>query len=182
VSRCTWLTIARSRQLQCLSPYYITAHPAKRHAGWSKNELLAVHASTGRRWRANGGLHSLVAAASLFARSLAAVSNKPVHVPLWDAACSCLATRRIILTLYLGVMGQPGSIRGVCGPPSLLPVHSVCKLFSTVAAVLSASPAALPIRGSRSVALLLLSITCAFSESPYSRLAKTCRFLQASMD
>ena len=41
----------------------------------------------------NGGLHSLVAAASLFAHSLAAVSNKPVHVPPWDAACSCLATK-----------------------------------------------------------------------------------------
>jgi hypothetical protein len=26
-------TIARSRQLLCLSPYYITPHPAQRHAG-----------------------------------------------------------------------------------------------------------------------------------------------------
>jgi hypothetical protein len=88
----------------------------------------------------NGGLHSLVAAASLFARSLAAVSNKPVHVPQWDAACSCLATKaynshpipgRLWANPVVFVVSADRRHRCLC--------TSVCKLFSTVAAVLSAS-------------------------------------------
>jgi hypothetical protein len=93
----------------------------------------------------------------------------------------------MIPTLYLGVMGQPGSIRGACGTPSLLPVHfGLQTLFDCGCSSLSELRAALPIRGSRrSVALPSLIHHCGgpFPESPYrARLAKTCRFLQASMD
>jgi hypothetical protein len=86
-------------------------------------------------------------------------------------------------------MGQPGSIRGVCGPPSSLPVHfGLQTLFDCGCSSLSELRAALPIRGSsRSVALLPFpypSLWWPFSRVsiPRARLAKTCRFLQASMD
>lgn len=87
VSRCTWPTIARSRQSQCLSPYYITGHPASAMPA----DLRTIACYPRHAMALYGGIHSLVAAASSFAHSLAAVNNKPVHVPS-DAACSCLAT------------------------------------------------------------------------------------------
>jgi hypothetical protein len=79
-----------------------------------------------------GGIHSLVAAASLFTRSLAAR----------EYARSCAAShgmfllshRRMIPTLYLALWANPAVF--VCLPATVipLPVPSVCKLFSTVAA------------------------------------------------
>jgi hypothetical protein len=63
----------------------------------------------------------------------------------------------------------------VCLPTTvILPVHSVCKLFSTVAAV-SCEPAASPMPSS--VALLIHQLALRDSKR---RLAKTCRPLQAS--
>ena len=73
-----------------------------------------------------GGIHSLVAA-SLFAHSLAAVKIKP-------PACSCLATGVKFPPYTWALWANP--VVFVCLPTAvILPVHSVCKLFSTVAAV-----------------------------------------------
>jgi hypothetical protein len=64
-----------------------------------------------------------------------------------------------------------------CRPPSLLPVHSVCKPFSTVAAVpLRAGGLAYPSQCGTPLSIIVPS------RISIPRLAKTCRFLQASMD
>ena len=122
----TWPTIARSRRLQCLSPYYITGRPTS--AMPADLRTIACYPCQAH----DGALRRVSTPswppASLFAHSLAAVSNKPVHVP-WDAACSCLATRRIFPTLYLGVMGvgEPGR-SSWCLPTAV--IYCLCTRFA----------------------------------------------------
>lgn len=72
-----------------------------------------------------GGIHSLVAAASLFAHSLAAVQKQARSCPV---GCGMFlpSHSRIIPTLYLGVMGQPGSIR----VPADRRHYSLCTRFA----------------------------------------------------
>lgn len=122
-----------------------------------------------------GGIHSLVAAASLFAHSLAAVQKQARSCPV---GCGMFlpSHRRIIPTLYLGVMGQPGSIR----VPADRRHYSLCTRFANSFRLwlqFLSEPAALPIRA----VWHSLSIIVPFRVS-IPRLAKTCRFLQASMN